>query len=124
MMTRSSTRLSSKSLRFLIVTAALAGLAVGCADRAMGVRAHRARFPVEVGMTAQDVLEHWGRPAEVLRLQTSDGGVTEEWRYPYGRLADNGGRARIPSSSGSAAVASWQHWNSDYGEVLLHHVTA
>ena len=88
--------LSSQSLQALIVTVALASLEFGCADGAAGVRAHRAQFPVEVGMGAQDVVEHWGRPAEVLRLRTSDGGVTEEWRYPYGRLAGDGGRARIP----------------------------
>jgi hypothetical protein len=86
----------SQPLRLLLVTAALAVLTVGCADRAIGARAHRAQFPVAVGMSAQDVLEHWGRPAEVLRIRTSDGGMTEEWRYLYGRLADNAGHARIP----------------------------
>jgi hypothetical protein len=84
------------TVRRLILAATLAGLAIGCADRVTAARAHRAQFPVEVGMTAQDVLERWGRPAEVLRIRTSDGGVTEEWRYHYGSLADNGGRARIP----------------------------
>jgi hypothetical protein len=88
--------LSSSALRVLIVIAALAGLAFGCADRAMTARTHRAQFPVEVGMTAQDVLEHWGSPAEVMRVRTFDGGVTEEWRYPYGRLTDSRGHARIP----------------------------
>jgi hypothetical protein len=96
-MTRSfHSLLSSQPLPLLLVTAALAVLTVGCADRAMGTRAHRVQFPVAVGMSAQDVLDHWGRPAEVQRIRTSDGGVTEEWRYPYGRLAGSRERGRIP----------------------------
>ena len=84
------------TVRHFVLVAALVGLAVGCGFRAMAVRAHRAQFPVEAGMSAQDVLERWGRPAEVLRIRSSDGGITEEWRYPYGRLAENGDGARIP----------------------------
>ena len=79
-----------------MLAAALVGLVAGCADQSMAVRAHRAQYRVEAGMAAQDVLERWGRPAEVLRIRTSDGGVTEEWRYPYGRLADDRVHARIP----------------------------
>ena len=83
-------------VRHFVLAAALVALAGGCADRSTAVRAHRAQFPVKAGMSAQDVLERWGQPAEVLRLRTSDGGVTEEWRYPYGRLADDRVDARIP----------------------------
>ena len=47
-------------------------------------------------MTAGDLLEPWGRPVEVLRIPTSDGGVTEEWRYRHGRLGGIGPTSRLP----------------------------
>jgi hypothetical protein len=47
-------------------------------------------------MTAGDILERWGRPVEVLRIPTPDGGVREEWRYRHGRLGGIGPASRLP----------------------------
>jgi hypothetical protein len=47
-------------------------------------------------MTVGDILERWGRPVEVLRIPTSDGGVTKEWRYRHGRLGGIGPTSCLP----------------------------
>jgi hypothetical protein len=80
----------------LALAMALVGLALGCANPASRVRAHRASYPVQIGMTAEDLLDRWGRPVDVLRIQSSGGGVTEDWRYRHGRLDDIDPTSRGP----------------------------
>ena len=84
------------AVRRLVLTVLLMGLTLACAHPATRRGAHRASHPIRVGMTSGDVLESWGRPAEVLRLRTSDGSVTEEWRYPHGRLDASSVPSRVP----------------------------
>ena len=81
----------------LVLAVILVGLTLGCAGPATRADAHRAPHPIWVGMTSGDVLERWGRPAEVLEVRTSDGGVTEEWRYPPGRLDASDANSRVPA---------------------------
>ena len=56
----------------LALAVALVGLALGCANPTSRVRAHRS-YPVQIGMTAEDLLDRGGRPVEALRIQSSDG---------------------------------------------------
>ena len=44
-----------------------------------------AREQVLIGMTADEVVRSWGRPARINRTSTG-AGVSEQWVYPVGRV--------------------------------------
>jgi hypothetical protein len=43
------------------------------------------RLPISVGMSSDQVMHNWGKPAQVTRT-LSRGGVAEQWVYPGGTL--------------------------------------